>query len=140
MTHEKEEELDKYIIPDNYINMKKPMGLEPVNIIQGVVVALILRYLISLTPFISEIKLYATVILCIGSLVLFAMGIKGESVFAFMFNMIRYYTKKRNIYHLRRVGYEKKGYAGKKRKEESQFGKLQKKYKESIADIKKMYR
>lgn len=105
-----EEELYKFVIPENY---KK--GFSYRNVVEAVLVVGVLDKIISITPFIFSVKLIAITVVSVIFGLIFVIGIKGESVFEFLLSYIRYRkNRKRLVLKIPNVIDKKKYYDSKK--------------------------
>lgn len=95
---------DKYYIPDNYNDGHEMRGIPYRNLIEGGIVSWLAKELISLTPFVLNIKLIADVIVIGIIMVIFAIGVKGESLTQFIYSYYLFRKSKRK-WHMRPVGY-----------------------------------
>lgn len=87
---------DQIYIPDN-IKEDETFKIPNRNLGEAVVVDLILYKGIQLTPFITEIKITATIISIGCFSILFLVGIKGESVTEFLITLSKYMKKQKKM-------------------------------------------
>lgn len=92
MNQEKEE---IYVIPMNYSGMGRVAGFKIRNITEGIIVALFALKMILGIPFVLKVKIIVIVLVCLAILVLFATGIKNESITQFIISYLQFYIKKR---------------------------------------------
>lgn len=96
---------NQFYIPDNYDDGSQLFGIPYRNIAEGLIAGAFLVWLSWKIPFVIEIKLTIAIILFVLCVILFAIGVKGESMTQFLFAAIRFYVNKRKM-HLQVPGAE----------------------------------
>lgn len=127
MKHLDEKEYSNiYAIPANYTDSGKILGgmLEPRNAIEAVILVALLGYpelmLISMP---GTIRIVVMTVTILPTAVVAMMGIDGDSLFQYLFHIIRHMATKRKL-HFRRVGYH---YDPKQLRKRKKGGKAKKK-------------
>lgn len=95
----KDEKLESYFIPANYNKSTKFFGLKKRNIIEALAMGIALFNLLDMIPFILKVKLIVMIIVIGPVVILFAAGVKGESITQFIFSYLMFRKKKRILYY-----------------------------------------
>ena len=88
--------------PDNVLNSKRILGFRKRNIVEGIIFALIVGFIIYLIPFVPRVKIIFWAILCGAAFFGGLLGIANQTVTEYIYNFIKL-KKNGRKYHFRQI-------------------------------------